>query len=108
MPENSQRLRPTIHDIFTSKIKAFASVHSSPCSSLHAKNAASTFYSSQGLIGRQQTLKAKVKGGASSVGTQMAVSPVSTVMTPTGTAQSIARELLGSILDSVVLILGKY
>ena len=102
MPENSQRLRPTIHEIFTSKIKAFASAHSSPCSSLHAKNAASTFYSSQGLIGRQQTLK------ASSAGTPMAVSPVSPVMTPTGTAQSIARELLGSILDSVVLILGKY
>lgn len=68
---------------------------------------ASTFYSSKGLVERHPTLKKKGKSGKSFIGTQMAVSPVSPAMTPMGTAQSAARELLGSVLDSIVQILGE-
>ncbi|CAA7402096.1 unnamed protein product [Spirodela intermedia] len=100
-----QRLRPTIHEIITSKIKVFGSVHSSSYTSQNGKSVASTFYSSKGLVERHPTLKKKGKGGTSFITTQMAVSPVSPTMTPMGTAQSAARELLGSVLDSIVQIL---
>ncbi|CAA6665365.1 unnamed protein product [Spirodela intermedia] len=87
-----QRLRPTIHEIITSKIKVFGSVHSSSYTSQNGKSVASTFILQKDWVEHP------------SLHTD-AVSPVSPTMTPMGTAQSAARELLGSVLDSIVQIL---
>lgn len=51
--------------------------------------------------------KQKRQNGISLVGTLSAVSPVSPVMAPAGKAQAAAKELLDSILDSGVRILGE-
>lgn len=101
-----QRLRSTIHDVITSKIKEHALGNSSrSCMSQVTRTAASDSYYSKGLLDGQQVLKQKHRNGTSSVGIQMAMSPVSPAMTPMGTAQSAASKLLGSILDSVIHIL---
>ncbi|XP_028107363.1 exocyst complex component SEC8-like [Camellia sinensis] len=47
------------------------------------------------------------QNGISLAGTLLAVSPVSPVMAPIGTAQAVAKELLNSILDAVVRIFGE-
>uniref|UniRef100_A0A1D1Y1X3 Exocyst complex component Sec8 n=1 Tax=Anthurium amnicola TaxID=1678845 RepID=A0A1D1Y1X3_9ARAE len=99
-----QRLRPTIHEIITSKIKSFTSALSSSCTSQTAKSFPSSLHSSKVLIESYQVPK-HTKNGTSLMGTHMAVSPVSPAMTPVGTAQSAAGELLGSILDSIIRIL---
>ncbi|THG09957.1 hypothetical protein TEA_006273 [Camellia sinensis var. sinensis] len=56
----------------------------------------------------QSTLVAEglALNGISLAGTLLAVSPVSPVMAPIGTAQAVAKELLNSILDAVVRIFG--
>ncbi|CAL5357818.1 unnamed protein product [Camellia sinensis] len=48
------------------------------------------------------------QNGISLAGTLLAVSPVSPVMAPIGTAQAVAKELLNSILDAVVRIFEKH
>ncbi|KAG1331762.1 exocyst complex component SEC8 [Cocos nucifera] len=101
-----QRLRATIHDVITSKIKEHAARNSSrSCMSQVTRTATSDLYYSKGLLDSYQVLKQKHRNGTSSVGTQMAISPVSPAMTPMGTAQSATSELLSSILDSVIRIL---
>ncbi|XP_038971816.1 exocyst complex component SEC8 [Phoenix dactylifera] len=101
-----QRLRSTIHDVITSKIKEHAVQNSSrSCTSQVTRTATSDSYYSKGLLDSYHVLKQKHRNGASSVGTQMAISPVSPAMTPMGTAQSAASELLSLILDSVIRIL---
>ncbi|KAK4480355.1 hypothetical protein RD792_013426 [Penstemon davidsonii] len=73
-----QRLRPTIHEIITTKIKAQAERVNGSRSGL------------------SQTVLPMVSGAL------LAASPVSHVMSPAGTAQIAAKGLLDSILDTVV------
>nr|GME00702.1 exocyst complex component SEC8 [Ipomoea batatas] len=101
-----QRLRPTIHEIITTKIKS------------HAQNINSSRHgigptSHKGITGLHylkgkfesyQPPKQKCQNGISLAGVVLAVSPVSSVMAPTGAAQATAKELLDSILDTVAHI----
>ncbi|XP_020090162.1 exocyst complex component SEC8 isoform X1 [Ananas comosus] len=101
-----QRLRPTIHDIITSKIKAYSEQSSSRSRIGQAsKTNNSDLYYSKGLLESYQLSKQKAKNGTSFLGTQLAISPISPAMTPMGTAQCAASELLSSVLESIVLIL---
>ncbi|CAL5366610.1 unnamed protein product [Camellia sinensis] len=62
-------------------------------------------------IGERQNMKllfGERQNGISLAGTLLAVSPVSPVMAPIGTAQAVAKELLNSILDAVVRIFEKH
>lgn len=52
-------------------------------------------------------MKPKGISGSSCIVAQLSVSPVSSAMAPSGMTQSAAGELLSSILDSVIHILGK-
>lgn len=101
-----QRLRPTIHEIITSKIKAQADLLNSsrPGIGQAARNATSHLPSFHGRLESYQLPKQKRKNGTSLAGTVLAVSPVSPVMAPFGTAQTSTRELLDSILETVVRI----
>ncbi|MBA0872091.1 hypothetical protein Goshw_006548, partial [Gossypium schwendimanii] len=102
----SQRLRPTIHDIITSKIKAHAELANSSRSGNDkaTRIGNSSLHSINGQLGSYQLPKQKRQNGMSLAGTLLAVSPVSLVMAPTGKAQAAAKELLDSILESVVRI----
>ncbi|KAJ6727299.1 hypothetical protein OIU79_005242 [Salix purpurea] len=99
-----QRLRPTIHDIITSKIKAHSELVNSSrsCNDQNAHTRGLHFV--KGQLGSYQLSKHKRQNGISLSGTLLAVSPVSPVMAPTGKAQAAAKELLDSILDIVVQI----
>lgn len=101
-----QRLRPTIHEIITSKIKAQAEyVNSTRPGVGHAARAAKTgLQYVNGHLQSYHLSKDKHKNGTSLAGSLLAVSPVSPVMAPMGAAQSAAKELLDSILDAVVRI----
>ncbi|XP_020701000.1 exocyst complex component SEC8 isoform X2 [Dendrobium catenatum] len=100
-----QRLRPTIHKIITSKIKAYAARTSSrSCVDPPGKTALSDLFS-KGTFGSYHIVKQKVKNGTTLLGTQLVAGPVSPTMTPVGTAQSAASELLSSIFDSITRIL---
>lgn len=100
-----QRLRPTIHDIITTKIKAQAGRANGPRPGL-GHTASPTVTGLHYLKGQleHQFAKQKRQNGVSQTGALLAVSPVSHVMSPSGTAQISARELLDSILDTVVRI----
>ncbi|KAA3464668.1 exocyst complex component SEC8 [Gossypium australe] len=102
----SQRLRPTIHEIITSKIKAHAEFANSSRSGNDkaTRIGNSTLHFINGQLGSYQLPKQKRQNGMSLAGTLLAVSPVSLVMAPTGKAQAAAKELLDSILESVVRI----
>lgn len=104
---HSQRLRSTIHDIITAKIKAQAGRASGPRSGL-GHTASPTITGLHYLKGQLEHHLAKHKrqNGVSPTGA-LAVSPVSHLMSPSGTAQISARELLDSILDTVVRIFGR-
>ncbi|CAI0410952.1 unnamed protein product [Linum tenue] len=101
-----QRLRPTIHDIITSKIKAYAELANASKSGIG--EAAET--DDTGLqfikvhVESYQLTKKKQQNGISLAGTLLQVSPVSPVMAPTGKAQTAAKDLLDSVLDTVVRI----
>lgn len=105
---HSQRLRPTIHDIITAKIKAQAGRANGPRPGL-GHTASPTVTGLHYLKGQleHQFAKQKRQNGVSQTGALLAVSPVSHVMSPSGTAQISARELLDSILDTVVRIFGR-
>ncbi|CAI9767484.1 unnamed protein product [Fraxinus pennsylvanica] len=102
----SQRLRPTIRQIITTKIKAQAD-HVN-CSRTGIGQAASNMVTGlhylKGRLESHQLPKQKRQNGLTLAGTLLAVSPVSPVMSPAGTAQTAAKELLDSILDIVVRI----
>lgn len=51
--------------------------------------------------------KEKPQNGISNSGTHLAVSPVSPLMVPGGKAQAAAKDLLDSILDTIVKIFGE-
>lgn len=101
----SQRLRPTIHEIITSKIKAQAEhVNSSrPGVGRAAKAAATGLQYVKGQLQKEQN-----KNGTSLGVSLMAVRPVTPVMAPMGAAQCAAKELLDFILDTIVRIFGSY
>ncbi|XP_076940086.1 exocyst complex component SEC8-like [Bidens hawaiensis] len=95
-----QRLRPTIHEIITSKIKAQAEyVNSSRPGVGHAARTTTT-----GLQYVKGQLHKEHKNGTSLAVSLMAVSPVTPAMAPMGAAQTAAKELLDFILDTIVRI----
>ncbi|KAI3458935.1 hypothetical protein Pfo_015598 [Paulownia fortunei] len=101
-----QRLRPTIHEIITTKIKAQAGRANGPRPGLgHAALPTVTgLHYLKGWLESRQLPKQKRQNGVSLPGALLAASPVSHVMSPAGTAQIAAKELLDSILDTVVRI----
>lgn len=103
----SQRVRPTIHDVITSKIKSYAREASKSNIDKVAKRTASDLSHSHGAVTRYQLPKQKKKNEASTLATQLVASPISPVMAPTGDAQHAASQLLGSIFECLVGILGK-
>ncbi|KAJ0102483.1 hypothetical protein Patl1_06037 [Pistacia atlantica] len=98
-----QRLRPTIHEIITSKIKAQAEhINFSKSGICQAAQTGTTgLHFMRGQLESYQLPKHKRQNGISLAGTLFAVSPVSPVMAPKGKAQAAAKELLDSILDTV-------
>ncbi|CAK9159674.1 unnamed protein product [Ilex paraguariensis] len=102
----SQRLRPTIHEIITTKIKAHAEHFNSSMPGIDhgARTVTTGLHYLKGQLERYQFPKQKHQNGISLAGTVLAVSPVSPVMAPTGKAQAAAKELLDSILDTIVRI----
>ncbi|XP_044461626.1 exocyst complex component SEC8 [Mangifera indica] len=98
-----QRLRPTIHEIITSKIKAHAEhINLSKSGICQAARTGTTgLHFMKGQLESYQLPKHKRQNGMSLAGTLLAVSPVSPVMAPLGKAQTAARDLLKSILDTV-------
>jgi hypothetical protein len=101
-------LRPTIHEIITSKIKSHAELINSSRSGIGQgdRTATAGLHLMKGQLQSFQLQKQKRQNGIYLVGTLSAVSPVSAVMAPTGKAQAAAMELLDSILDAVVRIFG--
>uniref|UniRef100_A0A2P2LW47 Exocyst complex component Sec8 n=1 Tax=Rhizophora mucronata TaxID=61149 RepID=A0A2P2LW47_RHIMU len=101
-----QRLRPTFHEIITSKIKAHAELvqSSRPLIVQAARSATTGLHFVKGQFESHQLSKQKSQNGISLASTLLAVSPVSSVMAPTGKAQAASKELLDSILDTVVRI----
>ncbi|KAM5555932.1 exocyst complex component SEC8 [Rosa sericea] len=101
-----QRLRPTLHDIITSKIKTHAELVNSSRSGIGqaARTATAGLHFMKGQLGSYQLPKQKRQNGISLAGTLLAASPVSPVMAPAGKAQAAAKDLLNSILDAVVRI----
>ncbi|KAH0713481.1 hypothetical protein KY289_009440, partial [Solanum tuberosum] len=98
-----QRLRPTIHEIITTKIKAHAENASRPRIGQAAQAAITGLHYLKGQLESFQSSKQKHQNGIY-LAVLLAVSPVSPVMAPTGTAQAAAKELLDSTLDAVVHI----
>ncbi|KAK6156340.1 hypothetical protein DH2020_010588 [Rehmannia glutinosa] len=101
-----QRLRPTIHEIITTKIKAQAGRVNGPRPGLDhaALPTVAGLHYLKGRLESHRLPKQKRQNGISLTGALVAVSPVSHVMSPAGTAQISAQELLDSILDTVVRI----
>ncbi|KAG5078081.1 hypothetical protein JHK82_056776 [Glycine max] len=100
-----QRLRPTLHEIITSKIKAHAELlNSSRSIGQGSRTGTGNLHFIKGQLESYQLPKQKHKNGISIAGTLLAVSPVSPLMAPGGKAQVAAKELLDSILDAVVRI----
>ncbi|XP_065861564.1 exocyst complex component SEC8 [Euphorbia lathyris] len=101
-----QRLRPTIHDIITVKIKAHAELLNSSSSTAGqaTQTATAGLHFVKGKLESYQLPKQKRQNGISLAATFLSVSPVSTVLAPAGKAQAAAKDLLDSILDIVVQI----
>ncbi|GMH27732.1 hypothetical protein Nepgr_029575 [Nepenthes gracilis] len=101
-----QRLRPTIHEIITSKIKGHAELEN--LSKLGIGQTANSTTTTLRYLKEQmkanQLPKQNWENGILVTGALLAVSPVSPVMAPTGAAQTAARELLVLILDTVAKI----
>lgn len=103
-----QRLRPTIHEIITSKIKAHAAVVNSsrPGIGDSAKTTSPGLHCFKKQMESFQLQKEKRPNGImQKAGTLLAVSPVSPTMAPLGAAQAAANELLEAVLDDIVRIL---
>jgi exocyst complex component 4 len=102
-----QRVRPTIHDVITSKIKAYAEEASKSSTDKAAKRNSDGSHS-DGPIPQFQMLKQKTKNGASVMAAQLVVSPISPAMAPAGDAQRAAGQLLRTIFECLLDILGSY
>ncbi|KAL5978662.1 hypothetical protein ACLOJK_029779 [Asimina triloba] len=70
-----------------------------------AKTSSPGLNGSKGLLESYQVLKQKRQNGASLTGALLAVSPVSLLMAPMGSAQVAACELLNVVFDNIVRIL---
>ncbi|OMO59436.1 hypothetical protein COLO4_34215 [Corchorus olitorius] len=101
-----QRLRPTIHEIITSRIKAHSEFINSSRSGVDkaTRTGTTSLHFVKGQLESFQLPKQKRQNGITLAGALLAVSPVSPVMAPKGKAQAAAKELLDSILDCVVRI----
>ncbi|KAG2578127.1 hypothetical protein PVAP13_6NG187000 [Panicum virgatum] len=99
-----QRVRPTIHDVITSKIKAYTEEASKSSTEKAAKRNSDGSHS-DGPNPRFQMLKQKTKNGASVMAAQLVVSPISPAMAPAGDAQRAAGQLLRSIFECLLDIL---
>ncbi|KAF8085773.1 hypothetical protein N665_0648s0024 [Sinapis alba] len=101
-----QKLRPTIHEIIISKIKAHVETRNlskSACSQ-GDRTVAAGLHFVKGQSEAYRLSKEKPQNGISNSGTHLAVSPVSPLMVPGGKAQAAAKDLLDSILDTTVKI----
>ncbi|KZV16230.1 putative exocyst complex component 4-like [Dorcoceras hygrometricum] len=101
-----QRLRPTIHEIITTKIKTLAERMNGSKPGL-GQDVFPTIMGLQylkGRLGGGRLPRHKHQNSISLTGALSAVSPVSHVMSPTGTAQFAVKELLDSTLDTVVRV----
>ncbi|CAH8339587.1 unnamed protein product [Eruca vesicaria subsp. sativa] len=101
-----QKLRPTIHEIIISKIKAHMETKnlSKSASSQGDRTGAAGLHLIKGQSEAYRLSKEKQQNGISNSGTHLAVSPVSPLMAPGGKAQAAAKDLLDSILDTIVKI----
>ncbi|WVZ82361.1 hypothetical protein U9M48_029628 [Paspalum notatum var. saurae] len=102
-----QRVRPTIHDVITSKIKAYSEEDSKSSIDKAAKRISDAQHSN-GPIPRFQMLRQKTKDAASLMAAQLVVSPISPAMAPTGEAQRAASQLLRSIFECLIDILDNH
>ncbi|CAM0911359.1 unnamed protein product [Alopecurus aequalis] len=100
-----QRVRPTIHDVISSKIKAYTGEASKSSIDKIARKRTSDVSYSHGPVTLYQLSKQKTKNGALAMATQLVASPISPAMAPTGDAQCAASQLLGSIFECLVDIL---
>jgi exocyst complex component 4 len=100
-----QRVRPTIHDVITSKIKSYTGEVSKSNIDKIGRETTSDVSHSHGPGTLYQLSKQKTKNGALAVATQLVCSPISPAMAPTGDAQQAASKLLGSIFECLVDIL---
>ncbi|ESQ49029.1 hypothetical protein EUTSA_v10019960mg [Eutrema salsugineum] len=101
-----QKLRPTIHEIIISKIKAHmetTNLSKSACSQ-GDRTVAAGLHFIKGQSEAYRVAKEKPQNGIPNSGIHLAVSPVSPLMAPGGIAQAAAKELLDSILDTIVKI----
>ncbi|KAL0838022.1 hypothetical protein Bca101_089912 [Brassica carinata] len=101
-----QKLRPTIHEIIISKIKAHMETRnlSKFACSQGDQTVAAGLHFVKGQPEAYRLSKEKSQNGISNSGTHLAVSPVSPLMVPGGKAQAAAKDLLDSILDTIVKI----
>ncbi|KAJ4885884.1 Exocyst complex component SEC8 [Raphanus sativus] len=101
-----QKLRPTIHEIIISKIKAHMETRilSKSVCSQGDRTVAAGLHFFKGQSEAYILSKEKPQNGISNSGTHLAVSPVSPLMVPGGKAQAAAKDLLDSILDTIVKI----
>ncbi|KAF8098820.1 hypothetical protein N665_0257s0034 [Sinapis alba] len=101
-----QKLRPTIHEIIISKIKAHMETRnlSKSGSSQGDRTGAVGLHIIKGKSEAYRLSKEKPQNGMSNSGSHLAVSPVSPLMAPGGKAQAAAKDLLDSILDTIVKI----
>ncbi|KAJ4898264.1 Exocyst complex component SEC8 [Raphanus sativus] len=101
-----QKLRPTIHEIIISKIKAHMETRnvSKSGSSQGDRTGAVGLHIIKGQSEAYRLSKEKPPNGKSNSGSHLAVSPVSPLMAPGGKAQAAAKDLLDSILDTIVKI----
>lgn len=101
-------MRPTIHETIATKIRAYAEhvISSRPRISQAARTSTAPIHNLKGQLQTYPLPKQKRQNGMSLAGSIMGVSPVSPVMAPMGAAQAAAKELLDSILDTIVRIFG--
>lgn len=105
----SQRLRPTVHEIITSEMKAKAEAldASRPRIDQVSKTTVLGLKHSEGggFSSYRSTGKQKYQNARSNVAAITNVGPVSLSMAPRGPAQQAAQELLESILEIIVQLL---
>ncbi|XP_048632318.1 exocyst complex component SEC8 [Brassica napus] len=101
-----QKLRPTIHEIIISKIKAHMETRnvSKSGSNQGDRTGAVGLHIIKGQSEAYRLSKDKPQNGMPNSGSHLAMSPVSPLMAPGGKAQAAAKDLLDSILDTIVKI----
>ncbi|KAG8047011.1 hypothetical protein GUJ93_ZPchr0008g12671 [Zizania palustris] len=99
-----QRVRPTVHDVITSKIRAYSGEASKSNIDKAAKGTSDVSHLN-GHVPRYHLLKQKAENGVSLRTSQLVVSPIFPAMAPTGDAQRAVSQLLGAIFECLVDIL---